>query len=68
MIKLYSTHCPKCRILETKLKQQNIEFEVIDDEEVMINKGFKSAPKLEINGQILDFPEAMTKLMSGGLN
>lgn len=68
MIKLYSTNCPKCRILETKLKQQNIEFEVIDDEDLMVNKGFKSAPKLEINGQILDFPEAMTKLMSGGIN
>ena len=68
MIKLYSTNCPKCRILETKLRQQNIEFEVIDDEDLMANKGFKSAPKLEINGQILDFPEAMTKLMSGGIN
>ena len=68
MIKLYSTHCPKCKILEKQLKKHDIEFEVIDDEEVMINKGFKSAPKLEINGQILDFSEAMTKLMSGGIN
>ena len=31
MIKMYSTHCPKCKILETKLKQKNIEYEECTD-------------------------------------
>lgn len=68
MITLYTTNCPKCKTLERQLKKHNIEFEVIDDEELMINKGFTSAPKLEINGQILDFPEAMNRLANGGVN
>lgn len=35
MIKLYSTHCPKCKVLTIKLTQKNINFEVIDDIDTM---------------------------------
>lgn len=66
MVKLYSTHCPKCNLLEKQLLKQNIEFEVIDDKDVMIAKGFQSAPKLEINGEILDYNIALKWVMNGG--
>jgi glutaredoxin len=56
---LYSTHCPKCKVLETKLKQKGIEFEEINDVEIMKSKGFVSAPKLEIDGVVYDFKEAV---------
>ncbi len=59
MIKMYSTHCPKCKVLAMKLAQKNIEFEEIDDIEVMRQIGLKSAPALQVEGQILDFNAAI---------
>lgn len=59
-ITLYTTNCPKCRVLETKLKQKNIEFDVVDDENVMIEKGFMEAPMLEVDGQTMNFVTANT--------
>jgi len=55
---LYTTHCPKCRILETKLKAKNIEYQVVTDAEVMIDKGFMSSPMLEVDGTVMDFSQA----------
>ena len=55
----YSTHCPRCKVLELKLKQKNIEFEEINDVEVMTEKGFKEAPKLEVDGVVMDFKQAV---------
>lgn len=45
---LYTTHCPKCRILETKLRQKNISYTEITDIDLMKSKGFLSAPMLEV--------------------
>ena len=59
MITLYTTHCPKCMVLENKLKEKNIEYEVITDVSIMQNKGFLSAPTLEVDGEILDFMQAI---------
>ena len=28
---LYSTHCPKCCVLEKKLKQKNISYDEVND-------------------------------------
>lgn len=56
---LYTTHCPKCKVLETKLKQLNIDYDVIDDEKIMTGKGFLEAPKLEVNNKIMNFSEAI---------
>lgn len=60
MIKLYSTHCPKCKILEMKLGEKNIQYEIITDEEIMESLGFTSMPMLEVDGQLMDFMEAIT--------
>ena len=57
-VKLYSTHCPKCIILEKKLKQKNIPFEEINDVEIMTKKGFMQAPMLEVDGEVMDFKQA----------
>lgn len=58
-IVLYSTKCPKCKVLETKLKQSNIEFEEVNDVEIMVQRGFKSAPLLEVDGVVYNFKEAV---------
>lgn len=59
MIKMYSTHCPKCKILETKLKQKNIEYEECTDINEMLSKGIETVPILEVDGQMLDFGKAV---------
>lgn len=59
MITLYSTHCPKCRVLETKLKQKNVEYVECTDVDKMIELGITSAPCLDVDGKMLDFPSAV---------
>ena len=56
---LYSTHCPKCNVLESKLKQKNIVFVENNDVELMVQKGFKAAPVLEVDGVVYNFKEAV---------
>lgn len=65
-VKLYSTSCPKCKNLEKQLNKNKIEFELITNKEIMINKGFQSAPKLEVDGKIMDYPEAFRWILNGG--
>ena len=56
---LYSTNCPRCRVLEKKLNEKNIIFELVNDEDVMIEKGFMTAPMMEIDGSLYDFKNAV---------
>lgn len=58
-IVLYSTGCPRCNVLKTKLKNKDILFEEVNDEDIMINKGFDSVPILEVDGKPYDFKEAV---------
>lgn len=55
---LYSTHCPRCCVLEKKLKQKNISYEEVNDVEIMKEKGYLSVPVLEVNGESMDFKTA----------
>lgn len=58
MIKLYSTHCPKCKIIEKKLSDAGIDYEEINDTELMLSLGIKDVPVLEIDGDLMDFKTA----------
>lgn len=55
---LYSTHCPRCLVLTKKLQSARVQYDEINDVEVMKAKGFTEAPKLEVNGVVYDFKEA----------
>lgn len=55
---LYSTHCPKCQILEKKLAQKGIEYIEINDVKQMLSKGLLSAPWLEVDGVMMNFSQA----------
>ena len=57
-ITLYSTHCPKCSVLEKKLKTKNIEYEEVNDVEIMKEKGYLTVPILEVDGESMDFKKA----------
>ena len=59
MIKFYTTHCPKCHVLELKLKKKGIDYEEFDNVEEMLAKGLTSAPYLEVDDKLLNFGEAV---------
>lgn len=64
MVKLYSTGCPKCKVIEKKLGQKNIQYEKINDVAVMQRLGFTSAPVLEVDGKYLNFGDANRWIMN----
>jgi glutaredoxin len=57
---LYEHGCPRCKVLKAKLDNSGIQYETVNDIEVMKMKGFDEAPKLEISdGTIMGFKEAV---------
>ena len=58
-IVLYSTNCPRCKVLEQKLLDKGIAFGVSNDVDAMIGKGFSSAPVLEVDGHAMGFMAAV---------
>ena len=56
---LYSTGCPKCNVLTTKLKQKNIIYTEVNDIDVMKDLGIMSVPMLQIDDNpLMDFRQA----------
>ena len=44
-------NCPKCKMLKQKLEDKHIEIEIINDYDVLCEKGIESVPVLEVNGE-----------------
>lgn len=63
MLRLYSTHCPKCKAAEIKLSRSGLEYEIVDDQEEVLRvgreHGIQSAPILEADGEFMDFSAAI---------
>ena len=59
MVRVYSTHCPKCNVLEAKLKQKNLDFEECTDINELMQTGIHTAPYLEVDNQLMDFGAAI---------
>ena len=58
MVKLYTIGCPACNVLETKLAAKNIEFDKIEDRDLLGSLGIDTFPVLEVDGQRLDLGAA----------
>ena len=58
IVTLYTNGCPKCKILEAKLRDKNIEFYEITDTQKMLNMGLSTVPWLEVDGEMLNFSQA----------
>lgn len=58
-ITLYSTGCPQCNVLKAKLDEKGIKYDTVTDEQVMLDKGFMSAPLLDVDGSIMTFKDAV---------
>lgn len=63
MITVYSTNppCPKCKVLEKKLDEAGIEYEIINDVEKIKAKGYGNCymPLVEAEGRVMDFSDAV---------
>lgn len=60
MVKLYSTHCPQCIMLDNVLKQKKVNYELVKTTmEDIASMGFSAAPLLEVDGKIMNFKEGM---------
>lgn len=55
---LYSTGCPRCKILEKLLTDKNIDFKIDDNVDELIDKGFQTAPVLKDGDKFMEFGEA----------
>ena len=56
---LYSTGCPKCKVLITKLDSKNINYNVVSDINVIVSKGINTVPVLEVDNNLMDFKTAI---------
>lgn len=56
---LYSIGCVNCNILKDKLLKKNIEFTENNSIEEMISLGFDKMPVLSVDGNNMDFNEAI---------
>ena len=58
-IVLYSTGCPKCKILKQMLQEHGINFEIIDDVDKMMELGIMQVPQLYDGHNMMGFTQAI---------
>lgn len=59
MIKLLTTHCPRCTVLQKKLDAKNIDYIEITDVEKIQSYGVDAVPAIIVDKVIMDFPAAV---------
>ena len=65
LVILYSTGCPRCNVLKQKLDSKGIRYVTVNDVDIMTEKGIETVPVLEVDGQMMKFPEAMKWIEKG---
>lgn len=68
-VTIYSTGCPKCKVLEAKLNHKNIKYDTITDVDEMTKLGFMSMPMMRVEyddkePEVLDFSKAVAWINS----
>lgn len=61
---LYTTHCPRCKVLADKLSEKHITYEEFTDKQKMLEMGMDMMPVLQIGNAQYGFKEAM-KVVGG---
>ena len=59
MITLFTTDCPKCKVLEAKLNEKHVEYVIERDIQKMMDLGLMSAPALQVDDKLMRFLEAV---------
>lgn len=59
-IVVYSTGCPRCKVLKAKLDQAGFSYNEQTDVDVMTELGMKTAPGMTVDGgKMMNFNEAI---------
>lgn len=58
-IVMYSSGCPRCKTLKKKLDDAGIQYDTFTDVQKMIDMGFTDVPVLEVDGQRMQFADAI---------
>lgn len=58
-VTVYSIGCPKCVVLEKKLKSEGIPFDVCSDVNTIKELGFSVLPMMQVDTNLLDFNHAI---------
>lgn len=71
MLKVYSTNCPKCKILEKRLNSMGKEFELITNSDEVMEASekynIKEAPFVVADEKLYNFSEIIKALSAGEL-
>lgn len=51
---LYTTGCSRCVLVKQMLDAHNVQYDEINDGEIIISKGLEQVPSLEIDGKIIE--------------
>ena len=62
---LYSTGCPRCKMLKKKLSEMGVEYVENNNVDEMLALGFNDVPMLSVDGKLMNFSEAVKWLLSG---
>jgi len=61
---VYTTGCPKCRILEKKMMLKKLHYTVSSDIDVLVKENILTVPVLYVNGRYLKFEDAIQYINS----
>lgn len=56
---LYSTGCPRCKVLKKKLDEAGLKYTENNDVDEMLSLGISEVPILVINGELLNFNKSI---------
>ena len=58
-VKLYTTHCPKCKVLQSKLDASGLDYTICDDIDEIMKLGKMTVPLLQVDDIVCEFKEAV---------
>ena len=47
--------CSRCQIIKAKMQDKKMQFKEVYDVNLMVEKGIRSVPYLEVDGDLMDF-------------
>lgn len=59
---LYSTDCPKCKVLKQKLNNKGVTYKENNSVDDMLKLGIMEVPVLMVNGERMNFTQALSWL------
>ena len=59
---LYSTDCPRCKLVKQMLDIHHVPYTEITDKQAILDRDFDSVPMMDVNGKMMDYSGILTWL------